>query len=62
MSRFWLSALLSAFQPSSGTNEEGLQIAAMHLARFVFFYTGVPSASWKWVRSDGVEGGFRSLR
>jgi hypothetical protein len=38
--RFWLHALLSTFQPPSGTNEEGLQIVCMHLARFLFFYTG----------------------
>jgi MYND finger len=37
---FWLLALLSAFLPPSGTNEEGLQIVCMHLARYVFVYTG----------------------
>ena len=40
MCHFWLLALLSAFLPSSGTNEEGLQIACLHLARYVYAYTG----------------------
>jgi hypothetical protein len=37
---FWLLALLSSFNPRSGSNEEGLQVAMLHLARFVFYYTG----------------------
>jgi hypothetical protein len=37
---FWLLALISSFDPRSGSNEEGLQISMLHLARFVFYYTG----------------------
>ena len=40
MCHFWLLALLSAFDPRSGSNEEGLQVAMQHLTRFVFYYTG----------------------
>ena len=37
---FWLLALLSCFTRGSGTNEEGLQVACMHLSRYIFAYTG----------------------
>ena len=37
---FWVLALLSCFSPRSGTNEEGLQVVCLHLARHVFLYTG----------------------
>lgn len=36
---FWLRKLLSSFDLRGGSNEEGLQVAILHLARFVFYYT-----------------------